>query len=68
MNEMTYHQVGRQHRREMMSEAEQEHLAKEARKNRKGRDGLSRDIRHGWKPRRLAGRLLKILRAGKNEG
>ena len=68
MNEMTYHQVGRQRRREMMGEAERERLAKGARENSGKRANLSRVIGSNWEPRRFAGRLLKSLGAGKNEG
>ena len=67
MDGLTYHPVDRQRRREMMGEAERERLAKEARENGGQRAGLSRSIGPGWEPRRLARRLLKGLRAGKNE-
>jgi hypothetical protein len=64
---LTYHPVDRQRRQEMMGEAERERLAKGARENGGQRANLSRVIGPGWEPRRLAGRLLKGLRAGKNE-
>jgi hypothetical protein len=67
MNEMTYVQVGRQHRRELMREAEQERLAKMVRRDGGKRAGSHRGIGSGWGPRRLAGRLLEGLRTRKNE-
>ena len=67
MDGLTYHQVGRQRRREMMGEARQEHLANEARKDSGKRAGLPRYIGPGLEPRRFAGRVLKGLRTGKNE-
>jgi hypothetical protein len=67
MDGLTYHPVDRQRRREMMGEAERERRAKGARENSGKRASPSRVIGPGWEPRRLAGRLLKGLRAGKNE-
>ena len=67
MDVLTYHPVDRQRRREMMREAERERLAKGARENSGKRANLSRGIGSDWEPRRLAGRLLKGLRAGKSE-
>ena len=67
MDGLTYHPVDRQRRREMMGEAERERLVKGARENSEKRANLSRVIGSDWEPKRLAGRLLKGLRAGKNE-
>ena len=67
MDGLTYHPVDRQRRREIMGEAERERLAKGARENSGKRANLSRVIGSDWGPRKLAGRLLKGLRAGKNE-
>ena len=67
MDGLTYHPVDRQRRQEMVDEAERERLAKETRENSGKRANLSRGIGSYWEPKKLAGRLLKGLRAGKGE-
>jgi hypothetical protein len=67
MDKLTYHPVDRQRRRELMGEAERERLAKGTRENSGKRANLSRGIGSEWEPKKLAGHLIKGLRAGKSE-
>lgn len=55
----------KQHRKEMMREAEQNRLAKELRDSRKLR-GSGRASSPVWDLQRIVGRLLKLLRNPRN--
>jgi hypothetical protein len=61
-------QAWKQHRAEMMSEAEQNHLAKRLRAGRKQRAGARRAFALIWELKRHAGRLHKLLRALRKVG
>ncbi len=59
---MMDYQVWKQHREEMMREAEQNRLAKALRDSRKRR-GSGRTSALAWELKRIAGRLRKLLRS-----
>ena len=67
MREMMDFEIWKQHREEMMLEAEQNRLAKALRDSRKKRRGAGRAWTlaraEAWELKRIAGRLLKPLRS-----
>jgi hypothetical protein len=57
-----------QRREEMLREARQNRLAKALRDSRERRDAGRASSSLAWELRRIAGRLLKLLRALRNAG
>ncbi len=62
MREMMDLQIWKQRREELVREAEQNRLAKALRETRKRR-GSGRASALAWELKRIAGRLLKLLRS-----
>ena len=60
-------EIWKQHRDEMIHEAEQNRLSRSLRDSRKRRDG-GRASSLAWESKRLAGHLLKLLRTSKDAG
>jgi hypothetical protein len=68
MREWMDSQIWKQRREEMMCEVEQNRLAKALRESRKRRGAEGRTSSLAWELKRIAGRLLKLLRSLKRAG